>query len=349
MAMREAGGAAANIHTFSYVADDPDIGEERWADLVGKAAGVTAHKIRIEPDELVGDLDRLIADQDLPFGSTSIYAQHRVFGAARDAGIKVMLDGQGADEMLAGYRFYSSARVVSLLREGRVTEALKLLAHAVRLPGGGGAARTMLRVLAGLTPGLAGASNILSRSRASRAALDLRWFTERGGMGSDAMTAGRASLRDALAVTFSQTSLPALLRYEDRNSMAHSIESRVPFLTRPLVEFVFSLPEHFLMSADGTGKTVLRAALRGLVPDAVLDRRDKIGFQTPERGWLAQLDGWVKNVLSSDAARRVPMIHSAAALSEWAAVREGRKPIDWRIWRWLNLIRWSELVEASYE
>ncbi len=349
MAMREIGGATADIHTFTYAADDPVIAEEHWADLVNTAARTTAHKVRIQPDDLVRDLDRLIFDQDLPFGSTSMYAQHRVFGAAAAAGIKVMLDGQGADEMFAGYRFYASARVVSLLREGRLSEALQLLANAARLPGGGGAARTMLRVLAGLAPGLAGASDLYGRSRATRAALNRSWFTERGATDGATTTEGRSSLRDSLALTFSQTSLPALLRYEDRNSMAHSIESRVPFLTRPLVEFARSLPEEFLMSADGSGKTVLRAALRGLVPDAVLDRRDKIGFQTPERGWFSQLDSWVQDTLSSDAARRIPVIDIAAALAEWADVREGRKTMDWRIWRWLNLIRWSERWDVSYE
>ena len=108
--------------------------------------------------------------------------------------------------------------------------------------------------------------------------------------------------------------MPALLRYEDRNSMAHSIESRVPFLTRSLAEFVFSLPERFLIAADGTGKSVLRAALRGIVPDAVLDRRDKIGFETPEPSWLGELGGWVSSVLSSETARAIPALQADAAL-----------------------------------
>jgi asparagine synthase (glutamine-hydrolysing) len=349
MAMREASGSAADIHTFTYAADDPDLAEERWADLVGGAAAVIAHKIRIKPEDLVRDLDRLILAQDLPFGSTSIYAQHRVFGAARDAGIKVMLGGQGADEMLAGYRFYASARVVSLLRESRMREAWQLARQAMRLPAGDGRMRTLQRVLAGIAPGMTDVAGALTRRRAARAALNFGWFRERGAASGNAIAAGRSSLRDALVETFSRTSLPALLRYEDRNSMAHSIESRVPFLTRPLAEFAFSLPEHFLMSADGCGKTVLRAALRGLVPDAVLDRRDKIGFQTPERNWFSHLDPWVRGVLGGDAARCIPVIDAATALSDWSAVREGRSAMDRRIWRWLNLIRWSELLQVEYE
>ncbi len=347
MAMREVGGPDLDIHTFTYAADDPVIGEERWADLVGEAAKVTMHKIRIAPEDLVNDLDRLIEDQDLPFGSTSIYAQHRVFAAAKQAGIKVMLDGQGADEMLAGYRHHLGARIVSLLREGKIKEAMVLLAHAARLPAGGGLVRTLSRVIAGFAPKLS--ADVMQRRRSARSALDHAWFVERNAAGGMLYGQGRTSLREALVSDFTQASLPALLRYEDRNSMAHSIESRVPLLTRSIADFVFSLPEGFLIGSDGTGKTVLRAALRGLVPDAVLDRRDKIGFQTPERKWLRHLDGWVNGVIAGDVARSVPFLRIDAAVAEWGAVREGRRSFDWRVWRWLNLIRWSELMQARFE
>ena len=347
MAMREVGGLDVDIHTFTYAADDPVIGEERWADLVGGAAKVTMHKVRIAPEDLVNDLDRLIEDQDLPFGSTSIYAQHRVFAAAKQANIKVMLDGQGADEMLAGYRHHISARIVSLLRKGEIKAAMALLAQAARLPGGGGLVRTLLRVGAGFAPALS--VDATQRRRSARSALDHAWFAERGAVSSVLYGQGRTSLRQALVRDFTQASLPALLRYEDRNSMAHSIESRVPLLTRSIADFVFSLPEGFLIGSDGTGKTVLRAALRGLVPDAVLDRRDKIGFQTPERNWLRHLDSWVTGVIASDVARSVPFLKIDAAVAEWVAVCEGRRSFDWRVWRWLNLIRWSELMQARFE
>jgi asparagine synthase (glutamine-hydrolysing) len=239
--------------------------------------------------------------------------------------------------------------VASLLREGRLVDAVRLLGNAARLPGGGGAARALLRVLAGVAPGLAGASSLHARNKAARAALNLEWFAGRGAASGAAVAEGRSSLREALAVTFGQTSLPSLLRYEDRNSMAHSIESRVPFLTRPLAEFAFSLPEEFLMSLDGSGKTVLRAALRGLVPNAVLDRRDKIGFQTPEYGWFSELDGWVRSVLGSETARTIPVLDADAALAEWSAVRESRRAMDWRVWRWINLVRWTQKFGVRYE
>src|SRR4029077_19874850 len=96
-------------------------------------------------------------------------------------------------------------------------------------------------------------------------------------------------LRHQLHETLVATSLPMLLRYEDRNSMAHGAESRVPFLTAPLAEFILQLPEEYLISPEGTTKNVFRLAMQGLVPEAILGRKDKIGFATPEQSWLAQL------------------------------------------------------------
>lgn len=81
-----------------------------------------------------------------------------------------------------------------------------------------------------------------------------------------------------------------LLRYADRNAMAHSIENRVPFLTVELAEFLLTLPEDFLVSRDGDSKHIFRQAMRGLVPDAILDRKDKIVFETPEQQWLKYLE-----------------------------------------------------------
>jgi asparagine synthase (glutamine-hydrolysing) len=139
-----------------------------------------------------------------------------------------------------------------------------------------------------------------------------------------------------------------LLRYEDRNSMAWSIESRVPFLTPALAEHFLSLPEEYLISADGVTKHVFREAMRGIVPDAILDRRDKIGFATPEKRWLRELGPWMADVLSPERLRRVPALDAAAVGREWRAVLDGKRPFDWRVWRWVNVIRWAEAWDADF-
>ena len=106
-------------------------------------------------------------------------------------------------------------------------------------------------------------------------------------------------LKHSLHLTLTETSLPQLLRSEDRNSMAFSIESRVPFLTPALAEFILALPEDYIVSCNGTSKAVFRQAMRGIVPDSILDRRDKLGFPTPEQQWLASARSWVDRAVTS--------------------------------------------------
>jgi len=89
-----------------------------------------------------------------------------------------------------------------------------------------------------------------------------------------------------------------LLRFEDRNSMYHSIESRVPFLNKELADFLISLPAEFIISDKGVTKFVFREAMRGIVPDSILQRNDKIGFATPQANWLRCASDWISDVLS---------------------------------------------------
>jgi asparagine synthase (glutamine-hydrolysing) len=337
------------IHTFSYAADDPAVSEERWADIVTNAAGAVSHKVRPTPAEMMSDLNYLIGTQDEPFGSTSIYAQHRVFKLAHEAGIKVMLDGQGADELLAGYPFYLTSRVASLLRQGQLIEANRLTRQASRLPQSQGM-KLLARAGASLLP--TGVRHLVRRKTENGAVpgwLNDEWFARRGvQIRQPFKSRGQDILREQLHDTLVDSSLPMLLRYEDRNSMAQSIESRVPFLTVELAEFILSLPESYLIGPDGTSKRVFRQAMRGIVPDAILDRRDKVGFATPERKWLATSRSWVDEVLRSERAAQVPVLNLPEMKSEWEAILAGRRRFDFRVWRWLNVIRWAHDFNVSF-
>jgi asparagine synthase (glutamine-hydrolysing) len=337
------------LHAFSYVADRTDLSEERWIDLAAHRAGAILHKVHPAPDELADDFDRLIHVQDEPFGGTSIYAQHRVFRAARAHGIPVMLDGQGADEMLAGYRMYFVSRVASLLRRGGIGQAWRFVKAASALPGATGRAQLAARSLATFLPARLRALGMTATGRDLMPVwLNRVWF-DRHGVAPGAMARRPArSLGEHLEQTLSETSLPMLLRYEDRNSMAYSIESRVPFLTVSLVSFLLRLPEEYLIGRDGTTKNVFRRAMRGLVPDEVLDRRDKVGFVTPEQDWLLHLRPWIDQTLDSAYARSIPVLDISALRAEWHAVRTGRRPWDARVWRWVNFIRWAERFGVEF-
>lgn len=335
-----------DLHTFSYIAGDGAISEERWVDAIVQAANTRAHKVKPSAEELVADLDNLLAAQDEPFGSTSIYAQNRVFRLAGEAGIKVMLDGQGADELLAGYPYFLTSRFASLLSQLKLLEARRL-AHSAGSVSGLGELRIILSGTGLLAPKLKSSARRLSRNGSGD--LNLRWFEKQGVPFEAAPRDLRPDfLRGELANSLLETSLPMLLRYEDRNSMAHSIESRVPFLTHQIIEFVFSLPESYLIGPDGESKRVFRKAMEGVVPDQILRRRDKIGFSTPERKWLTALKPWVDDILNSESAEEIPALNLKAVRSHWNELQSAGRPFDFRVWRWLNVIRWSESFAVKF-
>lgn len=337
----------ADIHAFSYIPDAASLSEERWVDIVGRESRATIHKVRAGGNSLATDLSQMMQFQDEPFGSTSAYAQFLVFRAAKSAGIKVMLDGQGADEILGGYDNYKGARLASLLRQGRWTQAARFLQKLAPLHGGRFIGLAYCADFL-LPPLLQSAIRSLVGKDIFPHWLNRGWFTERGvGAQLSNYTSAMNVLRYSLSQSVSET-LPGLLRYEDRNSMASSIESRVPFLTPELVSFLGRLPESYLIDANGTSKAVFRRAMRGIVPDAILDRRDKIGFATPERTWLASQDRWVRAMLDGDAARNMGFLNLNAARHELDAVREGSRPFGFHVWRWVNLIRWTEKLGVIY-
>jgi asparagine synthase (glutamine-hydrolysing) len=347
-AMRRLSGAGLELHTFSYVADDPALSEERWMQLVARETGAVVHTVETSPQELVADLDRLIEIQAEPFGGTSIYAQYRVFRLARESGIKVMLDGQGADELFAGYRYYLADRVAGLLASGRLLTTARLLGALSSLPGASPGGTLARAVGHALPDGAQGPARRLTQHRLAPAWLDARWLRDRDISLGDPGRTSNGSLRQYRLDTV-RTGLRELLRYEDRNSMASSIESRVPFLTPALAEFAFGMPDDHLIAPDGTGKLVLRRSLRGLVPDPILDRRDKIGFATPEAKWLRELEPWVEQVFASDAAHAGGPLRAVDAQKRWREMTDGKRPFDPATWRWLNLIRWADRLGVQVE
>jgi len=335
------------LHTFTYVADN-GVSEEHWADLLGRAAGVQAHKVKPSASELVADLDHLVQVQGEPFGSTSIYAQYRVFRLAQEAGIKVMLDGQGADEVLASYAVYSGARLASLVRQGRWLEALAFLRASQLEPALKDTWKSAIGFL--IPPRLEPLARRLVGQELTPLWLNTAWFAEHNvQLVSPRAVHGRDVLRQELLQSLTETSLPKLLRYEDRNSMAHSIESRVPFLTPGLVELLLNLPEAYVLSPQGQTKAVFRRAMQGLVPQAILERKDKVGFATPEQHWLRQLAPWVKQLLDSETLRRITPLRQAAIKAEFDAILAGRKPFDFRVWRWINLVAWARTFDVRFD
>lgn len=337
------------IHTFSYIAESDQLSEERWVDALGAVIKPVVHKVSAGPESMIAGLGHLVDIQGECFPSTSIVAQREVFREARQAGIKVMLDGQGADELFGGYHAYIAARLASLLRQRKFLQALSLLRQASRLPGSG-VLWLSLQTMDFLIPSAwqEPFRRLLGREFTPRWIRSI-WFTERGvEMVSPHYVPGTEVLRGSLHASVIRTSLPALLRFEDRNSMAFSIESRVPFLTPHLVDFVLTLPEEWIISPDGTTKAILRHAMRGIVPDSILSRHDKIGFLTPEAQWLSSLDLWIESLLASETAMRIGALDLDALRHESKTLLRRRAPLDFRLWRWINLVLWAQRFECTF-
>jgi asparagine synthase (glutamine-hydrolysing) len=277
-------GAATGQHAFTASMDELALDETRYAAIITAHTGVIGHTVTPTADALVEEFDRLFFHQEDPFPSTSIFASYLVQRLAREHGVTVLLDGQGADEYLAGYAHYPAAALVDFARRGQL-----------------GRWRLERRALATRT----GADPV-----PPRAAL-LHWWRARRGFASALEVDGprdvgfleddfaRAHAEEGprtvrlddgmlgtrLRADLLEGHLQELLRYADRNAMAFSRETRLPFLDHRLVEHVMTAPIE-LSYRDGESKWVLRRAMRGTVPDAVLDRRDKVGFVTPWARWL---------------------------------------------------------------
>ena len=337
------------IHAISYIAEDSRLNEEKWIDIVGDAARAKVHKVRAQPSEFVSDLDTLLRVQQEPFGSTSVYAQYRVFQLAHERGIAVMLDGQGADELLGGYRYCISARFASLIRQRRFGEAFRLLRGASQSPNTDALWLLLCSADYLLPNSLQAPLRSLIAKELTPKWVKASWFRKHGVDSAHiSYCANPEVLRETLLRILFVTSLPHLLRYEDRNSMAFSIESRVPFLTPKLAEFMLSIPEEYIITHNGTTKALFRHAMRGIVPDSILDRRDKIGFATPEKEWLKAINSWVESTLTSETALSLPFLDLGSMRGQWSEIVRGRQAFDSRVWRWLNVIRWSQELELEY-
>jgi len=342
-------GAAAPIHAFSYVSNDPRTGEGPYVDLAADVFGLQRHAVSPTAGELVGDLEALVRTQEQPFDSTSIYAQFNVFRLARNNGMTVMLDGQGSDELFGGYATAVSAQLASAILR-RSPGAIRSLVLSPHMSAPGMRRRIVLSALGRMLPTpLVGPIMSLVGEALYPPWLNADWFRRRGHEATPRVQGrGRESLRDELLHFVKTLSLPRLLRYEDRNSMAFSIESRVPFCTVALADFAFSLPSTYLVGMDGTTKAVLRRAVGDIVPPTILHRA-KVGFATPEREWLTALRPWVSELVGSDEFRSLPFMNHSVVEDAIDAQLGDPRAISPFTWRFLNVGAWARQFGVRFE
>ncbi len=325
------------IKVFSHAAGQPALSERAWAEKIVKHTGAEWKTSSPTAAELWRDLPTLLLRQGEPLRETTIYAQYRVFQLAAESGVRVLLEGQGADELLAGYDGFCLQRLLSLLKRGSFVKAACFLQKAGNWPG-----RSSRRMLQRLWRHMAAP---LYPARFSP------WVSASGLAERDVCPgppprgtyAGRDVVKATLANYITWENLPCLLREGDRNAMAFSLENRVPFLTREMAEFTFSLPENYLVDDSGRSKALLREAMRGIVPDSILDRRDKVGFATGEPGWLLSLHGEISKIFRAASS---PLINKDFTIKAWEDMRAGHSTYDARIWRILNYLMWVEMFSV---
>ena len=327
---------AGDHRRHAFTATFPGFERDEWAysEAAATAAKVAEHHaVRPEMEELFADLPALVAAQQEPFGSASIYAQWRVMRAAREAGVVVLLDGQGADELFGGYDGVEGWALRSL---GLPTA----LAAAARNPG-------LLEPIA-IAYSAGRAPRAVARRHRLRLASPYADPQVAHNVAGDSAplpdwTPSGSPLRQELLTQAFRSSLPQLCRFADHNSMAFSVEVRLPFLDPRVAEFALSLAPSMVWH-DGVTKRVLRDAVRGRVPDVVLDRRDKVGYETPEARWFGSPAGraWVSEILldGGDARLYVP-----------AEIERDLRAGAWRdtgaIWRAVNVRLWLDSSQGT--
>ena len=335
----------SRIKTFSFIATDSEFNEEKWVDKVNTFTNAEVFKVYLEAEDMVNDLEDLIATLEEPFISTSVYAQYRVFKLVKEIGVTVSLDGQGADELLAGYQGYPNDRLRSMLQKREWISALRFLNSWGQWPG-----RSRKQAIGILLQELI-PEKLKFQIKLKKNSLFQLFFDENQipfspvslvrSIDLNTEDSKGRQLANALRSDLMNGGLQSLLRHGDRNSMRWSVESRVPFLTIPLVEFVLSLPENYLISNKGETKSIFKAAMRGIVPDEILDRKDKIGFNTPEGDWLTKMDPnqWINR----DLIKSFSFFKSDQLISHLEDQFSGKKPWHSQSWRILNFLKWYEL------
>jgi asparagine synthase (glutamine-hydrolysing) len=245
--------------------------------------GLQQFTTNISAAEMPDDWEKLCYHQEEPFGSASIYAQYKVFELAKKHNIKVLLDGQGADETLAGYHKYYKWYWQELFRNRRLFGSKELKAAKemnVREKFG------FKNIIAAYFPAFA---TITLENQYLLKALkheDLtRDFVKLQSKEAYYTTPDHFTLNGVLHFNTCTHGLEELLRYADRNSMAHGREVRLPFLSHELVEFVFSLPAKFKIR-NGWTKWLLRKVMEEVLPAEITWRRDKVGFEPPQLQWM---------------------------------------------------------------
>lgn len=338
----QAAGVCDSQKTFSACSEEKRFDERSFMEIVANGTEVDARYTYPSLERLFDNMDAITWHQDEPFASTSIYAQWSVFDLVKQSGVKVMLDGQGADEQLAGYhgffqhRFFDlfrSLRWIRLRKEMQSAKGMHSLAHPMQLLANQALpnwVRTPLRKVLGKRGPICDWIDF--------DALGAKEGEPFGGV-------RRKSVDEQCRLQLLQSSLPMLLRFEDRDSMAHSIEARTPFLDYRLVEFLIGLPADYKIRSGWT-KRVMREGMKGTLPETIRKRVDKIGFATAEEVWMRDKAPQLFRSKVEEVIEESRGILKPQLLSQVDEMLGGRRPFNFLIWRVISFGAWMKAFQV---
>jgi asparagine synthase (glutamine-hydrolysing) len=333
-----AAGGQGGIRAYHYCYGEPRYDETPHVEEVGRRMGWRIEPVVLRPAEVPALAAEAMWQQEQPYPGVVGLARHNLIRRAYAPECKVILEGQGGDEVFAGYRYYLGPHVMDLLREGDVDEAEATIAAFARRNGMTEAAaqRVMMNGLA-------------AYFRADRSAdgssfvkLDCIHPSLRQTPAPEWEQPFRSQLLNMQYRDLFHTKLPRILRSCDRASMGYGKELRVPFLDHRLVEFSFRLPGR-LKIVDGQQRALLRDAARRFLPDALIDA-PKRPVVDPQRDWLAgPLAEWAGDILASRGLAERGILDQPAVLAEFDRYRadDGRAN-SFHIWQWISLEMWFQ-------
>jgi len=278
--------ASTSYKTFSAVFPGFEQDESAYIQQMVRTLHIENYSTSPTEAQLIDDFEKLAYYQEEPFPSSSIYAQYKVYALAKATGVTVLLDGQGADEMLAGYHKYAHWYLQEMISRYRFTgakkERLLMMENNIRFTW------TYRNLFAAFLPSHASIAlekneynRIIQHPDITREMMSLLRGREWEGIHKPVVT----KLNDILYFNTMQYGLEELLRYADRNSMAHGVEVRLPYLNAELVQFVFSLPSNYKIR-DGYTKHLLRKLMDHKLPHSIVWRTDKVAFEPPQKQWM---------------------------------------------------------------
>ena len=296
------GAIAANseskIHIFSAQCSGSKNDETKYVEAVRSKWGrkLDVHYVQLKEMRLQDSLANTIRIQEEPIGDPSMSAHGMLMDKARDLGVKVVLGGQGSDEILFGYGFMGTSLISNAIRLGKWSWALRE-GRAWGLK-----SRGWLRTgLSAFMPETERKMRLSARKKYGN------WLTKELMLGAETCIPDLSSCSDAAAVQLEaveRTALPHLVHYDDRSGMARSIEGRMPFLDHRLAEVISTIDQSAFMH-DGMLKWILRDACGDLMPDEVRLRRDKVGFHTPLHEMLFREIDWVESLILDEFGRKL--------------------------------------------